>query len=1073
MKTKQYLLFALTLFFNNFYAQIGIGTTSPDAQLDIRSSNQATPANNDGILIPKVDVFPATNPTVAQQGMLVYLTTATTFGGNPKPIGFYYWNNPTSDWIGLNSSANGDHDWYEESTTTAPNAITDDMFHTGNVAIGKNTADYPLEIQNTTLDTSVNLISGFNVSNATNKFGINNTITGTTADQILGINNDINTPNTNFATGVRNNLITNGNFTSGFYNQITAGSGDTYAINNEINTNSLNGFTFGIRNNLNHSGGGGQITGAENLIATTGGAFQYGVNNRLNNTGTGTRYGVNNSLTGGSSIFNQFGVRNFLNIPGGGNNYGVFNTITTSIASGDLIGIYSNIVGASQNNQIGMENTIAGSSVISDYGVKNTLTGTGSGIKYGIRNDFTSAGTSINYGEYNSITGASNGLQYGNFNTITNTGSGEHLGVYNSLTGNGVGPKIGMRSQITSTNTTGIYGVNNIISGGGASINYGIYNSVSGNSTGAQYGSYTEISNSSTGIHYGSLHRLTGAGNGLKYGVRNELSGNGNQTGNFNILTGTGTGLQIGTYNEITTTNGSAHTGVLSTMSGSGAGLKTGIYSYILPAAGGTHYGVYSEVLKAGATNFAGYFLGNVGIGTTGANMYTLPPSRGTNGQIMQTNGTGVVSWQNPGSIAWLTTGNAGLTGGNTTTAGTNFIGTTDNQNIDFRTNNIYRARISNLGEFFVGTLNTVITGDLANFVSNATFPWAANGYSDQNGAGVYGQVTGGTTIFGAVQGEYNGTNAQGTGVRGLSLTGTAGTNFGSTHSGVNGGATTSGTYKFGVYGSGGTSARSGGVMGYDYGISIGALGYYANSAVDYGVYGFGQAYQTGVAGGRLSNTFNKKDTTIGLGIYGGVMGGWVRGLKFGFHTKGETYSLYVDGSGYTNKPMAYLIATDTNSKTASYMSTSIKPEVSVNGKINLENGKVFVAFDKSFSQIISNIDDVIITASPQGKSNGVYIDQITKEGFWIYENNDGNSNTKIAWIAITKIKGEENPEVPKELLANDFDTRMNGVMFNDNNTVDTPQSLWWDGTQVRWDKPINDKVDRETERFARPKAAK
>ena len=44
MKTKNYLLIALVLFFNNFYAQIGIGTTSPDAQLDIRSSNQATPA---------------------------------------------------------------------------------------------------------------------------------------------------------------------------------------------------------------------------------------------------------------------------------------------------------------------------------------------------------------------------------------------------------------------------------------------------------------------------------------------------------------------------------------------------------------------------------------------------------------------------------------------------------------------------------------------------------------------------------------------------------------------------------------------------------------------------------------------------------------------------------------------------------------------------------------------------------------------------------------------------------------------------------------------------------------------
>ncbi|MBK9046080.1 MAG: hypothetical protein IPL74_05035 [Bacteroidetes bacterium] len=75
-------------------------------------------------------------------------------------------------------------------------------------------------------------------------------------------------------------------------------------------------------------------------------------------------------------------------------------------------------------------------------------------------------------------------------------------------------------------------------------------------------------------------------------------------------------------------------------------------------------------------------------------------------------------------SPAWLTTGNTGLVGGNTTTPGTNFLGTTDAQNICFRTNNIERGRFSALGEFFVGALNTVIAGDLMNSVGNATFPW-------------------------------------------------------------------------------------------------------------------------------------------------------------------------------------------------------------------------------------------------------------------------------------------------------------------------------------------------------------
>lgn len=99
-------------------------------------------------------------------------------------------------------------------------------------------------------------------------------------------------------------------------------------------------------------------------------------------------------------------------------------------------------------------------------------------------------------------------------------------------------------------------------------------------------------------------------------------------------------------------------------------------------------------------------------------------------------------------STDWAINGNSGTNGGNITTAGTNFIGTTDSQNIDFRTNNIFRGRFSSLGEFFVGTLNTTLLGDLMNGVGNATFPWAVNGYSNQNGAGTYGQVTGGTTLF-------------------------------------------------------------------------------------------------------------------------------------------------------------------------------------------------------------------------------------------------------------------------------------------------------------------------------------
>jgi trimeric autotransporter adhesin len=112
------------LFFTTTFSQVGINTTTPQAQLEIKSSNQATPSNSDGIIIPKIDAFPAINPTATQDGMMVFLTT--TVGVNPK--GFYYWDNTTTTWI----STGGKSSWQltgNSGTNAAINFIgtTDDQ----------------------------------------------------------------------------------------------------------------------------------------------------------------------------------------------------------------------------------------------------------------------------------------------------------------------------------------------------------------------------------------------------------------------------------------------------------------------------------------------------------------------------------------------------------------------------------------------------------------------------------------------------------------------------------------------------------------------------------------------------------------------------------------------------------------------------------------------------------------------------------------------------------------------------------------------------------------------------------
>lgn len=402
----------------------------------------------------------------------------------------------------------------------------------------------------------------------------------------------------------------------------------------------------------------------------------------------------------------------------------------------------------------------------------------------------------------------------------------------------------------------------------------------------------------------------------------------------------------------------------------------------------------------------------------------------------------------------WIT--GASAAGVNNVTA-TGFLGTTSNNHIDLVTNGTVRGRLSNLGEFFIGTTTTALAGDLMNGVSNAAFPWAINGYSTQNGSGVYGAIQAGTTLFGAVQGEYNGTNAQGTGVRGIYQSATAGTNFAAVATGISGDATSAGSFKFGVYGSGGTSARSGGVMGYDYGIALGALGYFANSGVDYSVYGFGVNYFTGAAGGKgekSNSILPDVNTNIGIGIYGGMMGGWFRGLAYGTHVKGEVYSMYVDGKTYTNAPITQLIETENNRQPV-YSTSAMKVEISDRGKSNLNAGEMYVPFSQEFKNTISaDPNELTITVSPMGNSNGIYIASYDADGFTVKENNSGSSNVAFTWIAIGTRKNYESVSHDAQILDKTFDQKMEGVMYNENNTTGTPQTMWWDGTQMRFDVP-------------------
>lgn len=86
---RRIFFIGLCCFFNLVvYAQVGINTTSPNAQLDVVASSTSAPTATDGFLPPRISVLP-TGMTSDQTGMMVYLTTDI---GDSTPAGIYIYN---------------------------------------------------------------------------------------------------------------------------------------------------------------------------------------------------------------------------------------------------------------------------------------------------------------------------------------------------------------------------------------------------------------------------------------------------------------------------------------------------------------------------------------------------------------------------------------------------------------------------------------------------------------------------------------------------------------------------------------------------------------------------------------------------------------------------------------------------------------------------------------------------------------------------------------------------------------------------------------------------------------------
>jgi hypothetical protein len=281
--------------------------------------------------------------------------------------------------------------------------------------------------------------------------------------------------------------------------------------------------------------------------------------------------------------------------------------------------------------------------------------------------------------------------------------------------------------------------------------------------------------------------------------------------------------------------------------------------------------------------------------------------------------------------------------------------------------------------------------------------------------------------------------------------------------------------YSFGVYGSLSTippapGLRSGGVLGSNFNAAGWcALGYYSSGAAYYGeycsndaTYGNSGAYNPGsgrLNGHALDTTVNVlNDTTplgIGMGVHANLIGGWIAGGLYGLNIKGSRYSLYTDGKTFTNDIIVQLSDNkQSTERTPTYMTTSMSVDIYCKGKAKLNDGNTNIYFDKSFADLISDKVPVIITVSPMGECNGLYVViNAALSGFEVKELNHGTSDVEFNWIAIGTKKGYEKPVIPSELLSKDYDNNMYDVMHNENDTLNSGKPIWWDGRTLHFDQ--------------------
>ena len=237
---------------------------------------------------------------------------------------------------------------------------------------------------------------------------------------------------------------------------------------------------------------------------------------------------------------------------------------------------------------------------------------------------------------------------------------------------------------------------------------------------------------------------------------------------------------------------------------------------------------------------------------------------------------------------------------------------------------------------------------------------------------------------------------------------------------------------------------RCGGTFGGDVnGTYWGSLGYRSSALLDYGVYG-SAAYASG--GGLLPT---QASNGVGGGFFG-TFGALSYGTVIGQINKGDLFASYNIGDVYTSGKNVEMVSSGSKMVPA-YATTSTEAIVYKKGTIQLTNGTAYVAFDESYAALLGEAP--VVTSSPMGECNGIYVTNVTKNGFTVKELNGGTSTVQISWIAAGNRVDASATEVPEFLKETSFDGNLGKVLHNDGNKEQDGEGFWWDGKTIQMNK--------------------